>query len=108
MCGHITPTLESITLNSGHLRKRFTSQSTTQCNIPTPNRNGTKYSNLIMFSDVGTTLSSWEQLYDNTKNEIEAQNKAFKYSFLNCCQNLSMSRLIYLLVEIFVPAQSAK
>ena len=29
------------------------------------------------------------QLYDNTNNGIEAQNKMFKYSFLNCCQNMS-------------------
>ena len=49
-----------------------------------------------------------KQLYDNTNNGIEAQNKAFKYSFLNCCRNMSMSRLIYLLVEIFVPAQNAR
>ena len=49
-----------------------------------------------------------KQLYDNTNNGIEAQNKAFKYSFLNCCQNLSMSRLIYLLVDIFVPTQTLK
>ena len=49
-----------------------------------------------------------KQLYDNTNNGIEAQNKAFKYSFLNCCRNMSMSRLIYLLVEIFVPTQNAR
>ena len=49
-----------------------------------------------------------KQLYDNTNNGIEAQNKAFKYSFLNCCCNLLMSRLIYLLVDIFVPAQTSK
>ena len=49
-----------------------------------------------------------KQLYDNTNNGIEAQNKAFKYSFLNCCRNLSMSHLIYLLVDIFVPAQTSK
>ena len=48
-----------------------------------------------------------KQLYDNTNNGIEAQNKAFKYS-LNCCRNLSMSHLIYLLVDIFVPAQTLK
>ena len=48
------------------------------------------------------------QLYDNTNNGIEAQNKTFKYSFLNCCRNMSMSRLIYLLVQVFVPAQMAK
>ena len=48
------------------------------------------------------------QLYDNTNNGIEAQNKTFKYSFLNCCQNMSMSRLIYLLIHVFVPAQMAK
>ena len=49
-----------------------------------------------------------QQLYDNTNNGIEAQNKTFKYSFLNCCRNMSMSRLIYLLVQVFVPAQMAK
>ena len=49
-----------------------------------------------------------KQLYDNINNGIKAQNKAFKYSFLNCCQNLSMSHLIYLLVDIFVPAQTLK
>ena len=48
------------------------------------------------------------QLYDNTNNGIEAQNKTFKYSFLNCCRNMSMLRLIYLLVQVFVPAQMAK
>jgi len=48
------------------------------------------------------------QLYDNTNNGIEVQNKAFKYSFLNCCRNLSMSRLIYLLVDVFVPAQNSR
>ena len=48
------------------------------------------------------------QLYDNTNNGIEAQNKTFKYSFLNCCRNMSMSRLIYLLIHVFVPAQMAK
>ena len=46
------------------------------------------------------------QLYDNTNNGIEAQNKTFKYSFLNCCQNMSMSRLIYLPIHVFVPARS--
>ena len=34
------------------------------------------------------------QLYDNTNNGIEAQNKTFKYLFLNCCRNMSMLRLI--------------
>ena len=48
------------------------------------------------------------QLYDNTNNGIEAQNKTFKYSFLNCFWNMSMSRLIYLLIHVFVPAQMAK
>ena len=48
------------------------------------------------------------QLYDNTNNGIEAQNKTFKYSFLNCCQNMSMSRLIYLLIHVFVPTQMVK
>ena len=48
------------------------------------------------------------QLYDNTNNGIEAQNKMFKYSFLNCCQNMSMSRLIYLLIHVFVPTQMVK
>ena len=48
------------------------------------------------------------QLYDNTNNGIEAQTKTFKYSFLNCCWNMSMSRLIYLLIHIFVPTQMAK
>ena len=48
------------------------------------------------------------QLYDNTNNGIEAQNKMFKYLFLNCCRDMSMSRLIYLLIHVFVPAQMAK
>ena len=48
------------------------------------------------------------QLYDNTNNGIEAQNKTFKYLFLNCCWNMLMLRLIYLLIHIFVPAQMAK
>ena len=48
------------------------------------------------------------QLYDNTNNGIEAQNKTFKYSFLNCCRNISMLRLIYLLIHVFVPAQMVK
>ena len=48
------------------------------------------------------------QLYDNINNGIEAQNKTFKYSFLNCCHNMSMSRLIYLLIRVFVPAQIVK
>ena len=42
------------------------------------------------------TYQVGKQLYDNTNNGIEAQNKAFKYSFLNCCRNMSMSRLIYI------------
>ena len=48
------------------------------------------------------------QLYDNTNNGLEAQNKMFKYSFLNCFQNMSMLRLIYLLIHVFVPTQMAK
>ena len=48
------------------------------------------------------------QLYDNTNNGIETQNKTFKYSFLSYCRNMSMSRLIYLLIHIFVPAPMAK
>ena len=48
------------------------------------------------------------QLYDNINNGIEAQNKTFKYSFLNCCRNISMSRLIYLLIHVFVPTQMVK
>ena len=48
------------------------------------------------------------QLYDNTNNSIEVQNKTFKYSFLNCCHNMSMSRLIYLLISVFVPVQILK
>ena len=49
-----------------------------------------------------------KQLYDNTNNGIEAQNKAFKYAFLNCCRNMTMSRLLYILVDVFMPAQNSK
>ena len=49
-----------------------------------------------------------KQLYNHTNNGIEAQNKAFKYSFLNCCHNMTMSRLLYILVGVFVPAQNSK
>ena len=54
------------------------------------------------------TFRVWCQLYDNTNNGIEAQNKTFKYSFLNCCCKMSMSRLIYLLIRVFVPVQIVK
>ena len=64
-----------------------------------------------LFADVGPSVPCGEaihELYNNTNNGIEAQNKTFKYSFLNCCRNMSMSRLIYLLIHVFAPAQMAK
>ena len=48
-----------------------------------------------------------KQLYNNTNNGIEAQNKVFKYAFLNCCRNMTMSQL-YILVDVFMPAQNSK
>ena len=68
---------------------------------------GTVY--FCLCADVGPSIPCGEAIvHDNTNNGIEAQNKMFKYSFLNCCRNMSMSRLIYLLIHVFVPAQMAK
>ena len=46
-----------------------------------------------------------KQLYDHTNNGVESKNRIFKYNFLNCSCNLLMSRLLHLLVEMFVPMQ---
>ena len=46
-----------------------------------------------------------KQLYDHTNNGVESKNRIFKYNFLNCSHNLLMSRLLCLLVEMFVPTQ---
>ena len=39
---------------------------------------------------------------------LRPRTKRLNILFLNCCRNMSMSRLIYLLVQVFVPAQMAK
>lgn len=49
-----------------------------------------------------------KQLYDNTNNGVESKNRVFKYGFLNCCRNLLMSRLVGLIVDIFIPLQNAR
>ena len=67
---------------------------------------GTIY--FCLFADVGRSVPCREAIVQQHKQWIEAQNKTFKYSFLNCCQNMSMSRLIYLLIHIFVPTQMVK
>ena len=46
-----------------------------------------------------------KELYDHTNNGVESKNRIFKYNFLNCSHSLLMSRLLHLLVEMFVPMQ---
>ena len=45
-----------------------------------------------------------KNLFVNTNNGTEAQNKLLKYTFLKLLRNITLSRLLEILVEAFVPA----
>lgn len=47
-------------------------------------------------------------LYDRTNNGVERMNRTFKYTFLQKRRNNTLSTLIRILVECFVPVQLSK